>query len=463
MPPPEGGPLSELQDAIDTLLRPGVRHREADRARRALEADPQGSVPLLLHAIGQGVKRAHKGQLMAIVSYLAHEQPALAVAHAHSLARWLGDADVGTYALNPLRALPTPWPDMVTRQAIASLAENPWEAAFLVLARAGRRDAASLAPMLSSKQPLARGLALRALTRWADPETPALLREAAEHIDPRVRSAAWWGLCQRWALGTLPGPLLPRGWLREHLEPDPRLRAHWLRALGEAFRHSGDPWALDQARAALAEPDLPLLHEALIALRKIGAVGISEKRTSEIEARLHGLWLLGRDARAAEHRAALSAALGDPDPRLRVLALDGLERGLGGWTGPATRARLLPVGRQAKPLMLEDPSPEVRYRAWRVWRRSGLALEERGPYHGWGHGSYWPDEASQRVAGVLCVGKPGVRALTPHLRCAEATRRALAVKLLAHPVKPSPERQALLAFAARDPSRRVRVCVPRSA
>lgn len=452
--------MSAVDDAILTLQRPGVSQGSKDKAERVLREHPAEAVPKLLEARALAKRRHHRWHLGSLACRVAHDAPAVASANQLGIARLADDADLKGLAIYGLNAVPTPWSPELVRALIGSLALQPWQGLFDRLRPAGAFSAETLAPMLGSKQPLARTLALRALTDLGDPQTPALLREAAEHTDPRVRAAAWRGLAHR--------PASPE-WFRSHPEPDPRLRPAWLQALGHAFHRHPDPWALSQLDEALESLDLPTLRQALFAFRKLDERCLSAARRAgglsapEPRDRLLYASALGQGELHAAARAALLAAAERDDPRVRVLVIAAMEEDARRRRrGPSRLHAGLPVwGHRARGWMLEDPEAAVRWRAWRLWRVSGVAEKERRPSEGYAWRARWPQEAMKRLAEVLCGGAPGVQALAPHLRCGEPGLRAAAVKLLEHPVQPGPTRDALLDEARRDPSRRVRVVAPK--
>jgi len=318
-----------------------------------------------------------------------------------------------------------------------------------------RAPAAEIAVAGRGQGPGARRAVARALGRLRDGEALAPLLAMRSDPDPSVRLAV------AEALGFTPGaaPAI-RAWLDEEAAVgwgDPAAAHRSLRpALLASLGHQAEAEDIDRLVAALGEP-LPSSASAAVALGRLGRAGVEgveravpalvaalERPSPRIaEAAAFGLYRIGLEAapeqaaqataiwdrlptgparawvlkavwaQAGDRAALLDRALSDPEPVVRVAALDALQ------AGDATAARLAPL--------LEDDHPWVRRAATAALGRCGDPAAPRLLTSRSQQGTPW--EAASAVEALAEAGAPRRWETDPRSTQSPPVRAAVAAGL----------------------------------
>jgi cyclophilin family peptidyl-prolyl cis-trans isomerase/HEAT repeat protein len=221
----------------------------------------------------------------------------------------------------------------VAAVAAAQPATGPAEAKAQVLALADARrfDAVQLGGLAHHPDAGVRGAVARVLGELAKPGAIALLGGLAHDPDPSVRAASAEGA------GRL-ASLLPekdggqaalgkelRGLLQD---PNPEVRAAAAWGSGMAVLQGSDLWMLQR----LSLEKSPIVQAALLQelWRLPGTLWVKRATTfmtsRDARVRFAAAWSLARSGKA-EAIAGLARAAGDPDPLVRMVALEGARRG----------------------------------------------------------------------------------------------------------------------------------------
>jgi cyclophilin family peptidyl-prolyl cis-trans isomerase/HEAT repeat protein len=217
--------------------------------------------------------------------------------------------------------------------AAAQPAPAPAEAKaqVLELADARRFDAGQLGSLARHPDAGVRGAVARVLGELANPGAIVLLGGLAHDPDPSVRAAAAQGAGRLASL--LPQPNDGRAALGKELrgllkDPNPEVRAAAAWGTGMAVLQGSDLWLLQR----LALEKSPIVQTALLQelWRLPGTLWVKRATTfmtsRDARVRLAAAWSLARSGKA-EAVAGLAHAAGDPDPLVRMVALEGARRG----------------------------------------------------------------------------------------------------------------------------------------